>query len=70
MKDFYNWDKCLKGKVITRKEARTKGILYHQEDKGYPAILSGNDFVYGEYLELIDFENNIIDGNWRKYLNK
>ena len=61
MEGFFNCHKCLKGKIIDRKPARTKGKLYHLNNKGYPAMVSGNDYVYGELITICDFKNAVIE---------
>ena len=35
------------------------GKLFHQADKGYPAMIDGDDFVYGELLKLDDWDDVI-----------
>lgn len=60
MKDLFNYQIYLKGKVVgTPIKARIKGELYHLTEKGYPALLSGNDWVYGEVFELKDFQTTL-----------
>lgn len=61
LEDFFNYNKYLKGKVLKRSYARTKGKLFHQIDKGYPAMIEGDDFVYGELLEIDDWDNTVIE---------
>jgi len=51
MEGFFNYY-VLKDFVISRTYGKVKGLLYHQNYKGYPAIVSGNGWVVGEYLEL------------------
>lgn len=59
MEGYFNYDKYLKGKVISREYARTKGELYHLSNCGYPAMIEGEEYVYGELIELIDYEKSI-----------
>lgn len=60
MKDLFNYQKYLNGKVKGKpKVARIKGKLFHMNEKQYPALLSGNDWVYGEIFELSDFHRDI-----------
>ena len=59
MEGFFNYDKALKGYVISRIYGKVKGLLYHQIRKGYPAIVSGERWVSGEYLELRDFDERL-----------
>lgn len=42
----------LEGKVLKRERARTRGRLYHLPHRGYPAMLDGETWVYGELLWL------------------
>ncbi|SHH89394.1 Uncharacterized conserved protein YtfP, gamma-glutamylcyclotransferase (GGCT)/AIG2-like family [Caloranaerobacter azorensis DSM 13643] len=55
MEGFFNYDSYLKGKILERKIARTRGKLYHLVDKGYPAMIDGEDYVYGELILIKDF---------------
>lgn len=51
---FFNYDKYLKGKVVSIKPAKLENkIVYHMPYKGYPAIMEGNGVVYGEIMEII-----------------
>lgn len=59
MEGFYNCEKALKEKILDRKIAFTKGKLYHIENKGYPALLSGDDIIYGELLTIADFDSTL-----------
>ncbi len=52
---FFNHEKVLEGMVVSVQPARLKGRLFHQLHKGYPAMIPGTDWVYGELLELRDF---------------
>lgn len=52
MKGFVNYKKYLQGNVISVERAKTKGKLYHMENKGYPALNKGDDDVYGEVITL------------------
>lgn len=48
---FYNYNKFLDGKVLKKKEGKLNNIkLYHMPYKGYPAIISGKDYVLGEII--------------------
>jgi len=60
MEDFFNYNNYLKGKIKSRKLAKVKGELYHLENRGYPALLEGNDDVFGELIEIKDFEKNLL----------
>jgi len=57
MQGFFNYKKSLAGKVISNTPGRLKGILYHQNRKGYPAIVQGDTWVKGEFIEVDDFES-------------
>lgn len=57
---FYNYDKYLKGKVSDTKLGNVKGKLYHMPNKGYPALLEGEDIVIGEVMTIKDFEEVMI----------
>ena len=54
---FFNYKRVLEGKVLTCTHARVRGTLFHQIDKGYPALVEGEAWAYGELLELEDFFN-------------
>ncbi|GHU72672.1 gamma-glutamylcyclotransferase [Spirochaetia bacterium] len=56
MEGFYNYDKSLRGRVLSRTSARVQGALYHQSLKGYPAMVDGEGRVRGELLEVEDFD--------------
>lgn len=47
---FFNYEKYLKGNVISTEEATIKGDLYHMPYKGYPAIAKGNGIIQGEVI--------------------
>lgn len=53
---FFNYHKYLLGKVSDTKVGKVKGKLYHMPHKGYPALIDGNDDVFGEVMTLRDFE--------------
>ncbi|MEG1870644.1 MAG: gamma-glutamylcyclotransferase family protein [Peptostreptococcaceae bacterium] len=57
---FYNYDKYLKGKVKDAKVGKVKGKLYHMPHKGYPALLEGEDVVFGEVMTVNNFEEVMI----------
>jgi gamma-glutamylcyclotransferase (GGCT)/AIG2-like uncharacterized protein YtfP len=70
MEGFFNYH-YIEGKVLERKLARTKGKLYHLTEKGYPALLDGQEYVYGELITLDDFDNNIIEvDNMERYFGE
>jgi gamma-glutamylcyclotransferase (GGCT)/AIG2-like uncharacterized protein YtfP len=60
MEGFFNYEKIFRGQVLTRIPARVRGILYHQTRKGYPAMIPGEGWVKGEFLELEDFSRLMV----------
>lgn len=56
---FFNYDKYLKGNVISNELGRVKGIVYHLPHKGYPAIFEGEGYVEGEVMELSNYEQTM-----------
>ena len=60
---FFNYDKYLKGKVLSCKHGKVKGKLYDMPHKGYPAVISGDDDIYGEIMEVSNYEEvmNAVD---------
>ncbi|MBS4536415.1 gamma-glutamylcyclotransferase [Clostridium sp. D2Q-14] len=59
MKGFFNYNKYIKGKVKISIAAKTKGKLYHLLERGYPAMVEGNQDIYGELIEIENFQNNL-----------
>lgn len=60
MQNLFNYEKHLRGKTLgTAKKARVRGKLFHLTEKGYPALLAGTDWVYGEVFELKNFAADI-----------
>lgn len=59
--DMFNYDKLLKGKVSKVFKGSINGDLYHLENKGYPAVIPGNDIIKGELMELKDFNKSLIE---------
>lgn len=55
----HNHQKNLEGAVISRVRARIRGSVYHMTEKGYPALVSGGDWVHGELLALRDFVQRV-----------
>lgn len=49
--DFLNYDKVLKNRVKSTSKGKIKGELYHLPE-GYPAVLPGKQWVYGEVFTL------------------
>lgn len=57
---FFNFEKYLKGKVISSKLGKVSGkALYHMPSKGYPAMIKGSNYVFGEVFEIKDFDTNL-----------
>ena len=56
---FFNHQKVLQGRVLRVRRARIKGRLFHQIQKGYPALVEGEQWVYGELLEVDDLSSII-----------
>lgn len=57
---FYNYEKYLKGKVLKNTPAVLHNMkLYHMPYKGYPAILEGTGEVYGEIVEVSDYDTTV-----------
>lgn len=56
---FFNYDKYLQGKVSKKIDGKIKGKLYHMPYKKYPALLKGEDIVYGEIMYINDYKDTI-----------
>ncbi|WP_434296129.1 gamma-glutamylcyclotransferase family protein [Clostridium sporogenes] len=68
---FFNFDKYIKDQVTSRKLGKIKGILYHMPNKGYPAVLEGNEEVIGEIIELKNWNENLeILDNMENYISE
>lgn len=62
MKNFFNYDKFLKGKILTIEGACIYGTLYHLHNKGYPGFIDeGDDAVFGEIVTFND-DGTILEG--------
>lgn len=57
MTGFWNYDKSLNGHVKKVVPAKVRGSLYHLTHKGYPALIAGDDWVYGEYMVVNNLED-------------
>ncbi|WP_373599342.1 gamma-glutamylcyclotransferase family protein [Paraclostridium bifermentans] len=57
--DMFNYNIYLYGKVSSSKKGYIKGNLSHIDNKGYPAVIKGENNVLGELMELIDFETTL-----------
>lgn len=51
---FTHHERLLASHVLSSTKARVKGSLFHLVEKGYPALVDGNGWVYGELLEVDD----------------
>ena len=54
--DMFNYDLYLDGKVEENVKGTIEGDLLHIENKGYPAVVSGDGEVVGELMKFKDFE--------------
>jgi gamma-glutamylcyclotransferase (GGCT)/AIG2-like uncharacterized protein YtfP len=63
MEGFSNYERAFRGRVISRMPGLTRGLLYHQPKKGYPAMIPGDNWVNGELLELEDFDELLKTGD-------
>ncbi|WP_035292222.1 gamma-glutamylcyclotransferase family protein [Clostridium sp. KNHs214] len=59
MNNFFNYERYLRDIILDRKKARVKGKLYHLAKRGYPALVDGKDFVYGELISFKNFKENL-----------
>lgn len=57
--DMFNYKKLLEGKVSNVVKGRINGDLFHLDNKGYPAVIPGNNKIQGELMELIDFNQSL-----------
>lgn len=57
--DMFNYKIYLDGKVTSNKKANIEGVLLHIDNKGYPAVLSGNGQVAGELMEFKNFDETL-----------
>lgn len=55
-KDSFNYKNLLEGKIFNRVMGQTTGNLFHLENKGYPALISGNNQVIGEIITIVSDE--------------
>lgn len=60
LEGFYNYDKYLEGHVISITPAVLHNMkLYHLPYKGYPAILEADGDIYGEIVEVSDYDTTV-----------
>lgn len=57
--DMFNYNKLLNGKVYKVYKGTIKGRLFHLDNKGYPAVIPGNENIFGELMELKDFNKSL-----------
>lgn len=57
--DMFNYNKLLNGKVSKVYKGTIKGRLFHLDNKGYPAVIPGNENIFGELMELKDFNKSL-----------
>ncbi|MGL5346244.1 MAG: gamma-glutamylcyclotransferase family protein [Peptostreptococcaceae bacterium] len=57
--DMFNYEKLLKGKVSKVQKGSIRGMLFHIENKGYPAVIQGYDRIQGELMGLKNFEQTL-----------
>lgn len=60
MQGFFNYNKALMGKIHSSVPARVQGNLYHLQKDGYPALVPGDGWVFGELIELKNFKETIV----------
>ncbi len=61
MKGFFNYEKYLKHRAVKVEKGKTKGVLYHLENKGYPGMVDGDDEVYGEIITYTDEDLGLVE---------
>ena len=59
MHGYFNHEKAFQGQQICRVPAKTRGTLFSQTSKGYPAMTQGNEWVYGELITPQDFSKSL-----------
>lgn len=60
MEGIYNYNLYLDGKITAKPiKARVKGKLFQLTEKTYPALIEGDDYVYGEIFYLKDFQKDL-----------
>lgn len=60
MQDFFNYNKALAGNVLSCVPSQVQGTLYHLVKEGYPALVPGDGWVFGELIELKNFKDTIV----------
>lgn len=51
---MYNYDRYLKGRVLSNTKGYVKGSLHEIKGVTYPALVQGEDFILGEIMEIND----------------
>lgn len=59
MNNFFNYERYLRDIILDTKKARVTGKLYHLTKRGYPALIDGEDSVYGELISFENFKENL-----------
>lgn len=49
---MYNYDRYLKGRVLSNTKGYVKGSLHEIKGVVYPALVSGDDLILGEIMEI------------------
>ena len=60
MKGYRNYDKYLDGHINSIKSAYVHGKMYHLPEEECPAIVEGNERVYGQVMEGLDDDKGTI----------
>lgn len=60
MENFRNYNKFLKPFVYHIQKASTKGTLYHLKNKDCPALVEGEETVFGEVISFVDDKNHSV----------
>ncbi|MGL4873397.1 MAG: gamma-glutamylcyclotransferase family protein [Clostridium sp.] len=57
--NMFNYNRLLKGKVSKVQMGKITGELFHIENKGYPAVIEGNEWIVGELMTIKDFDETL-----------
>lgn len=60
MENFGNYNKFLSDYVVNIQRAYTKGILYHLKNKECPALIEGDETIFGEVITFVDNEKHSV----------
>ncbi len=58
---MFNYEKLLKGKVKGLKKGTIYGELFHIENKGYPAVICGEEEITGELMTFKNFNKTLFE---------